>query len=52
VELAAVTVNIDDCPEVTVVGLALMSTVGAAGGITVTVVVVEVFPPAPVPAAV
>jgi hypothetical protein len=46
--LVAVTVNVDELPEVIDVGFAVMLTVGAGFGVTVTVVAVEVFPPAPV----
>jgi hypothetical protein len=50
VALVAVTVNVDDPPAVIEVGLAVMVTVGAAGGVTdatVTVAVAEAFVPAP-----
>jgi hypothetical protein len=46
--LVAATVNVDDPPAVIEVGLAVMLTVGAAAGVTVTVVAAEAFPPAPV----
>jgi hypothetical protein len=55
VALAAATVKVDEFPETIEVGLAVMLTVGAAGGpggVTVTVAVAEVFPPAPVAVAV
>jgi hypothetical protein len=49
--LVAVTVNVDEFPEVIEVGLAVMLTVGDAA--TVTVVEAEVvFPPVPVAVAV
>jgi hypothetical protein len=55
--LAAATVKVDEFPETIEVGLAVMLTVGAAGGpggvtVTVAVAVAEVFPPAPVAVAV
>ena len=50
--LVAVTVNVDEPPEAIEVGFAVMVTVGAAGGTTVTVALAEVFPPAPVAVAV
>jgi hypothetical protein len=53
VAFAAITINVDEAPEVTDVGLAVILTVGAtAGGSTVTVTVAEAFPPAPVAVAV
>jgi hypothetical protein len=57
VALAAATVKVDEFPETIEVGLAVMLTVGAAGGpggvtVTVAVAVAEVFPPAPVAVAV
>jgi hypothetical protein len=52
VALVAVTVNVDEFPEVIEVGLAVMLTVGAAAGVTVTVAPAEAFPPAPVAVAV
>jgi hypothetical protein len=52
VELVAVTVNVDDLPEIIDAGLALMLTVGAAGWVTVTVALAVVLPPAPVAVAV
>ena len=48
----AVTVNVDEPPGLIDVGVAMMLTVGAAGAITVTVVVPELFPPLPVASAV
>jgi hypothetical protein len=51
VAFVAVTVNVDDPPAVIEVGLAVMVTVGAAGGatdVTVTVAVAEAFVPVPV----
>jgi hypothetical protein len=42
----------DELPEVTEVGLAVMLTVGAGLDVTVTVAAAEVFPPAPVAVAV
>jgi hypothetical protein len=50
--LAAVTVKVDELPEAIEVGLAMMLTVGAAAGVTVTVAPAEAFPPAPVAVAV
>ena len=50
VALAAVTVNVDDLPDVIEAGLAVMVTVGA--GVTVTVARAEVLPPVPVAVAV
>jgi len=50
VALVAVTVNVDEVPETTVVGLATRVTTGA--GITVTVAVAVTFPPGPVAVAV
>jgi hypothetical protein len=49
--LVAATVKVDELPETIEVGLAVMPTVGAAGGVTdvtVTVVPAEALPPAPV----
>jgi len=46
--LVAVTVKVDEFPAVIEVGLAVRLTVGAAGGVTVTVVVAEFVPPVPV----
>ena len=48
--LAAVTVKVDELPELIEVGLALMLTVGDAA--TITVVVAVVLPPVPVAVAV
>lgn len=42
----------DELPAVTEVGLAVMLTVGAGFGVTVTVAAAEVFPPGPVATAV
>jgi hypothetical protein len=50
VALAAVTVKVDELPELIEVGLALMLTVGDAA--TITVVVAVVLPPVPVAVAV
>jgi hypothetical protein len=52
--LVAATVSVDDAPAVTEVGLAAMVTVGegVVDALTVTVVVAELFPPAPVAVAV
>jgi hypothetical protein len=50
VALVAVTVKVDELPDVIEVGLAVMLTVGA--GDTVTVVPAEALPPAPVAVAV
>jgi hypothetical protein len=52
VAFAAITVNVDELPELMDVGVAAMLTVGAAGATTVTVAVAEVFPPAPAAVAV
>jgi hypothetical protein len=52
VELVAVTVKVDEFPAVMDVGFAVMLTVGAAGGTTVTIVVAVAFPPVPVAVAV
>jgi hypothetical protein len=43
---------VDELPEAIGVGFAVMLTVGAGGATTVTVVVAETFPPAPVAVAV
>jgi hypothetical protein len=51
VALVAVTVKVDELPELIEVGLAVMLTVGDAATVTVAVAVV-VFPPAPVAVAV
>jgi hypothetical protein len=50
--LVAITLKVDELPEFIEAGFATMATVGAAGGITVTVAVAEAFPPAPVAVAV
>jgi hypothetical protein len=50
--LVAATVNVDEFPEMTDAGFAMMLTVGAGLDVTVTVAVAEVFPPDPVAAAV
>jgi hypothetical protein len=52
--LLAPTVSVDPLPARIVVGLAVMLTVGAAGatGVTVTVELADVLPPAPVAVAV
>jgi hypothetical protein len=50
VALLAVTVSVDELPEVIEVGLAAMVTVGAPA--TVTVAAAVVFPPVPVAVAV
>jgi hypothetical protein len=52
VALVAVTVNVDELPEAIEVGLAVMATVGATAGVTVTVVPADALPPAPVAVAV
>jgi hypothetical protein len=51
VALVAVTVSVEELPEVMDVGLAVMLTVGAAV-VTVTVAVADFFPPVPVAVAV
>jgi len=43
----AVTMRVDDCPDVIVSGFAVICTVGAGFAVTVTVTVAEAFPPAP-----
>ena len=48
VALTAVTVTMDEPPGAIDAGLAVMVTVGAGFGVTVTIEVAEVFPPAPV----
>jgi hypothetical protein len=48
----AVTVNVEEFPDVIDVGLAMMVTVGARLDVTVTMTVAEIVPPAPVAAAV
>jgi hypothetical protein len=52
VAFAAITVKVDKFPEITEVGFAVMVTVGRGCGVTVTVALAEVLPPAPVAAAV
>jgi hypothetical protein len=52
VAFAAVMVKIDELPAATDVGFAVMFTVGAGFGVTVTVVVAKVLPPSPVAVAV
>jgi hypothetical protein len=52
VALTAVIVSAEDCPDVMVVGFALIWTVGGGLGVTVTVADAEAFPPAPEPEAV
>jgi hypothetical protein len=52
VALVAATVKVDEFPAVIEVGLGVMLTVAAAGGVTVTVVAAEVVPPVPVAVAV
>jgi hypothetical protein len=53
VALAAVTVRVDELPELMRVGLAAIATVGAGGGrITVTAAVAVAVPPAPIAVAV
>jgi hypothetical protein len=54
VAFAAFTVNVDDCPELIDVGLAVIVTVGAGGAdvVTVTVVCAVLLPPLPVAVAV
>jgi phage shock protein PspC (stress-responsive transcriptional regulator) len=49
--LVAITVSVEELPEVIDVGLAVMLTVGA-GLVTVTVALAEIFPPVPVAVAV
>jgi hypothetical protein len=44
----AVTVNVDVPPELMEAGLAPMLTVGSGFGVTVTVALADIFPPAPV----
>jgi hypothetical protein len=50
--LVAVTVRVDEFPEMTDVGLAVILTVGAGFAVTVTVELAEAFPPGPVAVAV
>jgi hypothetical protein len=52
VAFVAATVKVDEFPEITEVGLAIMLTVGAGFAVTVTVELAEAFPPGPVAAAV
>ena len=54
VALVAITVKVEEPPDAMDVGLAVMLTVGAGGvaGVTVTVVLAEALPPAPVAVAV
>ena len=52
VALVALTVRVEEPPAVIVDGLAVMLTIGAAGGVTVTVAVADLVPPAPVAVAV
>lgn len=51
VALLAVTVSVEELPEVIEVGFAAILTIGA-GLVTVTVALAEIFPPAPVAVAV
>jgi hypothetical protein len=48
VAFIAVTVSVDEFPEIIDVGLAMMVTVGAEFCVTVTVVAAEALPPEPV----
>jgi hypothetical protein len=52
VAFVAVTVKMDESPDVIDVGLAEMLTVGAAGTTVTVAALVEVFPPVPVAVAV
>jgi hypothetical protein len=52
VAFVAVTVKVDELPEVIETGLAEMTTVGAEFAMIVTVADAELFPPAPAAAAV
>jgi hypothetical protein len=52
VAFIAVTVRMEELPETTEVGLAVILTVGGGFGVTVTVAVAEDFPPGPVAVAV
>ena len=52
VALVAVTVRAEEAPELMVVGLAVMATVGRVEEVTVTVAVAVAVPPAPVAVAV
>jgi hypothetical protein len=48
----AVTVRVDEPPDMIELGLAVICTVGGGFGVTVTVTVADTFPPAPVAVAV
>lgn len=50
--MTAVTVKVDELPEVIELGLAVICTVGAGFGVTDTVTVAEIVPPSPVAVAV
>ena len=52
VEFFAVTVRVVELPTVMVDSLAVKVTTGAVAGLTVTVAVAEIFPPAPIAVAV
>ena len=52
VAFMAVTVNVDAPPELIEAGLAEIVTVGGGFGVTVTAVLADIFPPAPVASAV
>jgi hypothetical protein len=52
VELIAVTVKIDELPELIEMGFAETVTAGAGFVVTVTIAIAEAFPPAPVAEAV
>ena len=52
VALVAVTVNVDEFPEMIDVGLAVMVMVNAVCGATITVVLAVICPPAPIAVAV
>jgi hypothetical protein len=52
VALVAVTANIEEFPAAMDAGDAVMLTVGALAGTTVTIAVAEIFPPAPLAVAV
>jgi hypothetical protein len=52
VAFIAVAVKVDELPEVIEAGFAVMVIVGAGFGVTVTAVLADVFPPAPVAVAV
>ena len=47
VAFIAVTVSVEDCPDVMAAGFALICTVGAGFAATVTVTDAEAFPPTP-----